>query len=379
MSNYFVLHCRKIRTGVGCIEVLKHNLRKKSNLEEFIDENKSIFNYYDGATVENFLEKFKELISNLPRKIQKNASLLIEFVVSFSHVYGEEWENNPELKKKIEKFFNDVEKFLRKRYGFVIISRTDHYDEKTPHSHILLVPLCRNKNGVLRFSSSEFLGGKTGLIDLHNKFYSEVGIKYGLDRGKKGERPIHSELKSYAEWEREQRRYIEEKNKQLKEQLEEARRQQEINEKNENNLKEERMKQFKQKGKLLAETAIVKNKEKELELIDESILKQTPQIPIPPVQFTEKSRKAWVEKVQKMINLPFSKIIKGYIYLKNKCENLGKQIKELTNLNQQYKDRAERAEKDLEEKPISEIQAMRENKKMESEKKETTPRKVSSL
>ena len=380
MSNYFVLHCRKIRTEVGCIEVLKHNLRKKKNLEEFIDINKSIFNFYDGATVENFIEKFKELISNLPRKIQKNASRLIEFVVSFSHEYGEEWESNPELKKKIENFFNDVEKFLRKRYGFVIISRTDHYDEKTPHSHLLLVPLCKNKNDVIRFSSSEFLGGINGLYDLHDKFEFEVGKKYGLKRGTRGERTKHSDLKSYAEWEKEQRRYIEEQRKLLDQQLEDAHRQQELNAKNENFVKEERKKQFDQRGKLLKETAMLDEKEREFELLDNCILEQTPQIPIPPVQFTEKSRKQWVEKVQKMINLPFSKIIKGYFYLKKKCEKLSKELKELSSLYQQYKTRAERAEKDLEEKPINEILSMREEaKKTEQKNKKENDHGGSSL
>ena len=380
MDNYFVLHARKIHTTVGCIEVLTHNLRKKPNLEEFIDVNKSIYNYYHGATNENFLEKFKEFISNLPRKIQKNASRIIEFVVTFSHEYGEGWEENLELKNKIEKYFNDAEKFLRQRYGDVIICRADHYDELTPHSHIMLVPLCKNKNGILRFSSSEFLGGIKGLTELHNKFHTEVGIIYGLDRGEKDSRTKHSDLKNYKEWENEQKRLIEEKRRVLDQQLAETQRQQELNAKNEILLNKEKKKRFEQRGKLLKDKAHVANREKDLELIDEKILEQTPQIPLPPVQFTEKSPKTWAEEVQKLINEPFAKICKAYYFLKNKYDILFQKLTKITKLNHQYKSRAEKAEKDLVEKPINEIIAMREErKKIEQEQKKTNQKKVSSL
>ena len=380
MANYEVLHVRKIKTMVGCIQVIKHNLRKKDNLEEFIDITKSFFNFYNGASEENFFVLFERLTSHLPRKIQCNASRIIEFVVSFSHEFGEGWEENPELKKKIERFFNDVEAFLKRRYGDVIICRADHYDEKTPHSHILIVPLCKNRDGIVKFSSSEFLGGRNGLFDLHDKFHKEVGIQYGLERGKRDSRTIHSGLKNYEEWEREQRRYIEEQKRLLNEQLAEVQRQQALNAQSEILLNEEKRNQFEQRGKLLAETAKVKNKEKELELLDKSILEQTPQIPIPPPQITENSRKAWAEEVQEKINSTFSKIIKGYFFLKKKYDSLCRKLKKMTNLKQQYKDRAERAERDLSEKPISEIISMREErKKIELEKKKTTHSKVSSL
>jgi Fe-S cluster biosynthesis and repair protein YggX len=363
MEYNFVLHARKIHTEIGCTEVLKHNLRKKPNLEDFIDVNKSIFNYYDGATIGNFSEKFKEFTANLPRKIQKNASRIIEFAVSFSHEFGEDWETNQNKKMEIENYFNNAEAFLKRRYGDFVISRTDHYDEKTPHSHLLLVPLCKNKNGIIRFSSSEFLGGIKGLYDLHDKFHSEVGKKYGLKRGNRGERTKHSDLKDYAEWEKSQRLVIDKKNKQLNDQLEDARRQQYLNTQNEHFLNEEKKKLLKQRGILLEKTDLVLNKEEGLKLLDENILEKTPQIPMPPVKFTKKSRKQWMEKIQNLINEPFTKIFKGYIFLKNNYDNLCKRLKKLTNLNQQYKERAEKAEKDLIEKPINEILAMREKAK----------------
>ena len=363
MDYKIVLHARKLHTETGCKEVIKHNLREKQNLDAFIDITKSIFNFYKGANNENFSDKFNGYITNLPRKIQKNASRLIEIAISFSHEFSEGWETDSGKKREIENYFNDTEAFLKKRYGDIIISRTDHYDEKTPHSHILLVPLCKNKDGIIRFSSSEFLGGIKGLYDLHDKFHSEVGNKYGLKRGNRGERTKHSDLKSYAEWEKSQRLAIEEKNKQLNEQLAEVQHQQALNAQNELFLNEEKTKNSKQRGKLLAEKALVASREKELELLDKNILKQTPQIPIPPLQLTEKSRKTWAEEVQKKINESFTKIIKGYHFLIKKYVSLHQKFIDLGNLNRQHKERAEKAEKDLSEKPINEILAMREGAK----------------
>jgi len=88
MGNFEVLHFRKIKTPQGCVEVLKHNLRKKDNLETFIDITKSHLNFYNGATDENFLLIYDEFCYNLPRKIQRNASRMVEIIVSFSHEYG---------------------------------------------------------------------------------------------------------------------------------------------------------------------------------------------------------------------------------------------------------------------------------------------------
>jgi hypothetical protein len=377
MGNFEVLHSRKIKTMTGGKEVIKHNLRKKDNLEEFIDKTKSHHNYYFGATEENFFVVYERFIAHLPRKIQRNASRLIEFVVSFSHEYGEGWEDNPELKKKIEDYFNKAEQFLKRRYGDFIICRADHYDEFTPHSHILLVPLCKNKDGKLKFSSSEFLGGIKGLCDLHDKFHAEIGNKYGLERGIRNSRTKHKDLKNYESWEQEQRKLLEEKKKEADENLAKIQQQQTEIQQFKEKLKKlrklliQKMKEVKTlkkrvfdlNGDILKRDADLSKREQEYEEIQKkSQSAQIPQIPVPPVVVSENTRKKWRDDAQVTIDKAFNMLAFAFNSLHSKYSNLLDKFNKLTLNNAAHKNRADKAEKDLLEMPINEIIAVRNQK-----------------
>jgi hypothetical protein len=138
--------------------------------------------------------------ANLKRKIQKNASRIIEFVMSSSHEYCKDWGENSESKKCLDRYFEDCRKFLKGKYGDVIISSAVHYDETTPHLHVMCVPLVKNtETGEVKFSSSAFVGGMKELYALHTEFYEQVGRKYDLERGAMGSRTKHSDLKQYKE------------------------------------------------------------------------------------------------------------------------------------------------------------------------------------
>lgn len=327
MSNFFVAHFRKIKTTAGCIEVIKHNRREKDNLQEVIDTSQSHHNSYFGAESKDFLAKFKEMTANLSRKIQKNASPVIEIVFSFSHEFGDDWEYNPGLKKKIIAYFDNCEEFVEKRYGDVIISRTDHFDEKTPHSHILLIPICVTKDGKRKFSSSEFLGGKKGLFDFHDQFHKQVGVRFGLERGIRESRTKHSDLKNNEEWEKSKKREIEEQQKRL----------------------------FDLNGDAMKRTAELSKRKLEYEEIEKIQSEQIPQIPVPPVLATEKTRKSWRDEVQLTVNSAFNRLTKVIISFKAKYDDLLEKYQKLVALNENHKNRAEKAENDLLHKPINEI------------------------
>jgi len=377
MTNFTVLHIRKVKTMTGCIEVLKHNHRKKENLEAFIDVDKSQFNLYKGTADDNFVAEYEKLVTNaaLSRKIQRNASRAIEVVVSFSHDYGDDWEDKPELKMKIGEYFDNSERFLKERYGDVIICRADHYDEKTPHSHVLMIPLCTDKNGKLRFSSSEFLGGKKGLVDLHSKFHDQVGKHFGLARGRLGERASHSDLKAYKEWEKAQRIELEGKEKQATEHSIELQKQQAIINQNGSIIDEQRKLLFEQRGEILRRTAELANKHKELEEAEKIVSAQSqqePQIPIPPATlFTENSRKIWRDGIQKTVQDSFRVVTTAFQSLQTKYNTLLDKFIRLTSLNETIRIRAEKAERDLAEKPIEEIILEREKVKSTESLKNT--------
>jgi hypothetical protein len=371
MNNpiFAVSNIRKIKTISGCINVSAHNLRQRINksLKEFIDPNLSHLNVYEGVQdYKEFTKKYDEIIesSHIKRKIQKNASRIIEFFFSFSHKFSENWQNNKNLKEKIDNYFRDCKEFITKKYNKVIISSAIHFDETTPHIHFMCVPLIFSKDGKeAKFSSSEFLGGKNGLRNLHTDFHNEVGKKYGLSRGIEGSRVTHIELKQYKAIEKKKLLDLDNKQKEMTLELEKIEKERLEAEriKRETEIVKTRMESM--RNDVMKRDAELSKKEQKLLAVEKDVPVQTPEIPIPTLLLTETYRKSWRESVQKMVNKSFNIIIKAYQSIKFQYDKLSDEFKKLTTTNKILISRAEKAEKDLIEKPINEIISEREKKK----------------
>ena len=80
--------------------------------------------------------------------------------------------------EQTEKFFRDCLQFHQKRFGH-IISAVVHYDETTPHLHIVSVPLTADG----RLSAREIVGNKKNISRMQDEFFEQVGRDYGLERG----------------------------------------------------------------------------------------------------------------------------------------------------------------------------------------------------
>lgn len=75
-------------------------------------------------------------------------------------------------------FFRDCLEYHRQHYGHVV-SAVVHYDEQTPHMHIMSVPLTRDG----RLSAREIVGGRAQMSHAQDNFFEQVGQRYGLERG----------------------------------------------------------------------------------------------------------------------------------------------------------------------------------------------------
>lgn len=78
----------------------------------------------------------------------------------------------------IDQFFRDCLNYHKQRYGHVI-SAIVHYDEETPHMHVLSVPLTRDG----RLSAREVVGGRAQMAHAQDSFSEAVGQQYELQRG----------------------------------------------------------------------------------------------------------------------------------------------------------------------------------------------------
>lgn len=78
----------------------------------------------------------------------------------------------------VDSYFRDCLAYHRQRYGHVI-SAIVHYDEETPHMHVLSVPLTRDG----RLSAREIVGNRVTMAHAQDTFFEQVGQRYELERG----------------------------------------------------------------------------------------------------------------------------------------------------------------------------------------------------
>jgi hypothetical protein len=83
-----------------------------------------------------------------------------------------------------DEFFQDCLQFHQQHFGHVI-SAVVHYDESTPHMHVISVPLTRDG----RLSARDVIGNRTHMRHLQSQFYEQVGRGYGLERGTQQDGP----------------------------------------------------------------------------------------------------------------------------------------------------------------------------------------------
>lgn len=119
--------------------------------------------------------------------------------------YGKGADNSNIMRSKdIEKWAIDVYKHVSKIFGEEnIVSFYVHLDENNPHIHCTVIPIDEAKNRISwksKFGDSKTEGAKI-LCELHNRFYNEVGKKWGLDRGS-DVKETGAKHRSTAEYER---------------------------------------------------------------------------------------------------------------------------------------------------------------------------------
>lgn len=384
MSNvmFQVLHRRRIKTMAGACNVLDHNLRNKilkSDLEQSESEEISIPNYLDVNFMkynkhtgclsrEELCHEYQQKIdeAKLERKIQRNASRVIETVISSSHSFCEDWKTNENSMNKMQQYLEDSVAWETKRNGDVVLSVSYHWDETTPHVHILSIPLVpcidkvTNKEKV-KFSASEFFGGRGDLIRMHSDFYETVGRNYGLERGRNGSRTSHKDLKDYKGWEQEQREMILEKEKLLMGQEQEILVLQNENLHNAKFLSQREQELKKREHRIGFDENEVKAKQHDFELLIKKSKKNIPQIPEPPISLSRNKLQEWTDSVQTTVSNSFQNIKSAYSILVQKYNKMLSELQKIRSANKELYDENVLIKNILLNKPLSEIQADRED------------------
>ena len=154
-----------------------------------LHRNKLLFgqeNY--SAVADNFLQEYKSAGS----KIRKDAVLAVEFLLTASPEFFDEGSKN-ERDERLKKWCEAQIEFVKKEHGEKnILCMYLHLDEKTPHIEAYVVPM----DGKGKLNCKSFYGARNALNQLQTR-YANHNKDFGLQRGAKGSRATHQEVKKF--------------------------------------------------------------------------------------------------------------------------------------------------------------------------------------
>lgn len=166
--------------------IMRTEKRKKSDLSGIQKENTRTATEYNNKVApgmdifnvtlkesSNWLQDINKEIQAAGAKTRANSVLALDTLYTASPEFfqGKTNEEN-------DRFFRDCLKFHENHFGH-IISAVVHYDETTPHLHVISVPL--TKDG--RLSARDVIGNKSKMSKTQDSFFKQIGRGYGLERG----------------------------------------------------------------------------------------------------------------------------------------------------------------------------------------------------
>lgn len=161
---------KRKRTDITGIQ--KENTRTATEYNNKVSPGMDVFNVVLKES-NNWLQDIDNEIKAAGAKTRSNSVLALDTIYTASPQFFQERTN-----AENDKFFQDCLKFHESHFGH-IISAVVHYDETTPHLHVISVPLTKDN----RLSARDVIGNKSKMSKTQDSFFEQVGRGYGLERG----------------------------------------------------------------------------------------------------------------------------------------------------------------------------------------------------
>lgn len=162
---------KRKRTDIGGIQ--RENTRTATEYNNKVAPGMDIFNVTLKES-NDWLQDINREIQAAGAKARSNSVLALDTIYTASPDFFLQGKTNAEN----DKFFQDCLKFHNEHFGH-IISAVIHYDETTPHLHVVSVPLTTDG----RLSARDVIGNKSKMSKTQDSFFEQVGRGYGLERG----------------------------------------------------------------------------------------------------------------------------------------------------------------------------------------------------
>lgn len=161
---------KRKKTDIGGIQ--KEATRTAAEYNNRVMPGMDIFNV-NLIQSNNWMQDIQQEIDKAGAHTRSNSVVALDTIYTASPDFFK-GRNNAEN----DMFFEDCLKFHQERFGH-IISAVVHYDETTPHLHVLSVPLTNDN----RLSARDVIGNRAKMSQMQTAFYEQVGRDYGLERG----------------------------------------------------------------------------------------------------------------------------------------------------------------------------------------------------
>lgn len=161
---------KRKRTDISGIQ--KEATRTATEYNNQVKPGMNIFNV-NLIQSNNWMQDIQAEIDRAGAKTRSNSVIALDAIYTASGEFFKGKSN-----EECNQYFRDCLEFHQRKFGHVI-SAVIHYDETTPHMHILSVPLTQDG----RLSAREIVGNRTKMSQMQTAFYEQIGRDYGLGRG----------------------------------------------------------------------------------------------------------------------------------------------------------------------------------------------------
>lgn len=165
---------KRKRTDITGIQ--KENNRTATSYNNSVNRERSELNV-PLIQSNNWTQDIKAEIDRAGAHTRSNSVVALDTLYTASPQFFDD-----KTQEQTEHFFKECLQFHQERFGH-IISAVIHYDETTPHLHVVSVPLTQDG----RLSARDVIGNRAKMSRTQDMFYEQVGKVYGLDRGKRGD------------------------------------------------------------------------------------------------------------------------------------------------------------------------------------------------
>lgn len=177
-----ILRVAKLHTLADVAKSARHTFREIPTHNA--DPSQATKNAHSTRNAAEIGDRVGERLEGL--KVRKNAVRVLEFLVTASPEYFK--------RRSGQTYFDEARRFLEKSFGKEnVVSHHVHRDETTPHAVFYVVPV--DPKGKL--NARHYIGGRVKLQGLQDAFHSQVAKKCGLERGLRGSKAEHTEIKDF--------------------------------------------------------------------------------------------------------------------------------------------------------------------------------------